>query len=59
MDETNKDILRLLRYNGRMSFTEIGEEQELPRGVMKCVTRLNETKNVCNYLKGCENYAIS
>ncbi len=43
MDDTNKDILRLLRDNGRMSFTEIGERLGISRvAVKKRVTKLEE-----------------
>ena len=41
MDDTNKDILRLLRDNGRMTFTEIGERLDLSRvAVSKRVAKL-------------------
>lgn len=43
MDETNKAILRLLKENGRMSFTEIGEELGISRvSVKKRVEKLEE-----------------
>ena len=43
MDDTNKSILRLLRDNGRMSFTEIGEELGISRvAVQKRVKKLEE-----------------
>lgn len=43
VDETNKSILRLLRDNGRMSFTEIGEELGISRvAVQKRVKKLEE-----------------
>lgn len=43
MDKTNKDILRLLRDNGRMSFTDIGKELGISRvAVMKRVKKLEE-----------------
>ena len=35
MDDTNKDILRLLRDNGRMSYTEIGSRLGLSRVAVK------------------------
>ncbi len=39
----NKDILRLLRDNGRMSFTEIGEQLGISRvAAMKRVKKLEE-----------------
>ena len=45
MDETNKDILRLLRDNGRMSFTDIGKELGISRvAVMKRVKKLEEER---------------
>ena len=35
IDETNKEILRLLKDNGRMSFTEIGEKLGISRVAVK------------------------
>ena len=35
MDETNKDILRLLRDNGRMPFSEIGARLGISRVAVK------------------------
>ncbi len=43
MDDTNKDILRLLRKNGRMSFTEIGNQLGISRvAVKKRVEKLED-----------------
>ena len=43
MDDTNKDILRLLRKNGRMSFTEIGNRLGISRvAVKKRVEKLED-----------------
>lgn len=50
MDETNKDILRLLRDNGRMSFTEIGERLGISRvAVKKRVAKLEEAGIIRGY----------
>ena len=50
MDDTNKDILRLLRDNGRMSFTEIGEKLGISRvAVMKRVKKLEEAGIIRGY----------
>ena len=50
IDDTNKDILRLLRDNGRMSFTEIGESLGLSRvAVKKRVKKLEETGIIRGY----------
>ena len=50
MDEMNKSILRLLRDNGRMSFTEIGEELGISRvAVKKRVTRMEEEGIIRGY----------
>ena len=50
MDETNKDILRLLRDNGRMSFTDIGKELGISRvAVMKRVKKLEEEGIIRGY----------
>ena len=50
MDEMNKEILRLLRENGRMSFTEIGEKLGISRvAVMKRVTKLEEAGIIRGY----------
>ena len=35
MDETNKEILRLLQKNGRMPFSEIGEAVGISRVAVK------------------------
>ena len=43
IDDLNRDILRLLRDNARMSFTEIGEKVGISRvAVMKRVKKLEE-----------------
>ena len=43
MDDTNKEILRLLSEDGRMSFTEIGQKLGMSRvAVMKRVKKLEE-----------------
>ena len=50
MDETNKDILRLLRDNGRMSFTDIGKELGISGvAVMKRVMKLEEEGIIRGY----------
>jgi DNA-binding Lrp family transcriptional regulator len=50
IDDTNKEILRLLEHNGRMSFTEIGEELGLSRvAVKKRVTKLEEVGIIRGY----------
>ena len=50
MDDTNKDILKLLRDNGRMSFTEIGERLGLSRvAVKKRVSKLEEAGIIRGY----------
>lgn len=50
MDEINKGILRLLRDDGRMSFTEIGERLGISRvAVKKRVLKLEETGIIRGY----------
>ena len=50
MDDTNKDILRLLQDNGRMSFTEIGNRLGISRvAVKKRVTKLEEEGIIRGY----------
>ena len=50
MDETDKDILRLLSHNGRMSFTEIGKQIGMSRvAVMKRVKKLEEEGVIRGY----------
>ncbi|MBO5610759.1 MAG: Lrp/AsnC family transcriptional regulator [Eubacterium sp.] len=50
MDDTNKDILRLLRKNGRMSFTEIGDQIGISRvAVKKRVEKLEEAGIIRGY----------
>ena len=50
IDDTNRDILRLLKHNGRMSFTEIGEELGMSRvAVKKRVTKLEEAGIIRGY----------
>ena len=50
MDDTNKDILKLLRDNGRMSFTEIGERLGLSRvAVKKRVAKLEDAGIIRGY----------
>ena len=50
IDDTNMEILRLLKHNGRMSFTEIGEELGLSRvAVKKRVTKLEEAGIIRGY----------
>lgn len=50
MDDTNKEILRLLREDGRMSFTEIGQKLGMSRvAVMKRVKKLEEDGIIRGY----------
>ena len=50
IDDTNMEILRLLKHNGRMSFTEIGEELGMSRvAVKKRVTKLEEAGIIRGY----------
>ena len=50
MDETNKDILRLLRDNGRMPFSEIGARLGISRvAVKKRVMKLEEEGVIRGY----------
>ena len=50
MDDMNKDILRILRDNGRMSFTDIGKELGISRvAVKKRVTKLEEEGVIRGY----------
>ena len=50
IDDTNKDILRLLRDNGRMSFTEIGDQLGMSRvAAKKRVAKLEEAGIICGY----------
>ena len=50
IDDLNKDILRLLRDNGRMSFTEIGEKVGISRvAVMKRVKKLEDAGVIRGY----------
>ncbi|MCR5105278.1 MAG: Lrp/AsnC family transcriptional regulator [Eubacterium sp.] len=50
MDDTNKEILKFLEMNGRMSFTEIGEKLGLSRvAVKKRVTKLEESGVIRGY----------
>ena len=50
MDDTNKDILRLLKRNGRMSFTEIGNQLGISRvAVKKRVEKLEEAGIIRGY----------
>ena len=50
IDDTNKDILRLLKDNGRMSFTEIGEKLGISRvAVKKRITKLEEAGIIRGY----------
>ena len=50
MDEINMDILRLLKDNGRMSFTEIGKELGISRvAVMKRVKKLEDDGIIHGY----------
>ena len=50
MDETNKEILRLLRDNGRMPFSEIGEKLGITRvAVKKRVAKLEEEGIIRGY----------
>ncbi|SEQ38544.1 DNA-binding transcriptional regulator, Lrp family [Lachnospiraceae bacterium NE2001] len=50
IDDTNKDILRLLKDNGRMSFTKIGEELGMSRvAVKKRVSKLEEAGVIRGY----------
>ncbi|MBR1507945.1 MAG: Lrp/AsnC family transcriptional regulator [Eubacterium sp.] len=51
MDETNKEILRLLRRDGRMSFTDIGKELGISRvAVQKRVKKLEEEGIIKGYM---------
>ena len=50
IDDTNKDILRLLRDNGRMTFAEIGERLGLSRvAVKKRVVKLEQAGVIRGY----------
>ena len=50
MDETNKDILRLLRDNGRMPFSEIGARLGISRvAVKKRVMKLEKEGVIRGY----------
>ena len=50
MDDTNKDILKLLKDNGRMSFTEIGEKLGISRvAVKKRVAKLEQEGIIRGY----------
>lgn len=50
MDDTNKGILRLLKKNGRMSFTEIGDQIGISRvAVKKRVEKLEEAGIIRGY----------
>ena len=50
MDETNKAILRLLRDNGRMPFSEIGEKIGISRvAVKKRVKKLEDEGIIRGY----------
>jgi Transcriptional regulators len=50
IDDTNKEILRLLRQDGRMSFTDIGKELGLSRvAVKKRVAKLEELGIIRGY----------
>ncbi|MCR5226546.1 MAG: AsnC family transcriptional regulator [Eubacterium sp.] len=50
IDDTNKEILRLLRQDGRMSFTDIGRELGLSRvAVKKRVAKLEELGIIRGY----------
>lgn len=50
MDDMNKDILGILKENGRMSFTEIGDRLGISRvAVMKRVKKLEEDGVIRGY----------
>ena len=50
IDDTNKDILRLLKDNGRMTFAEIGERLGLSRvAVKKRVVKLEQAGIIRGY----------
>lgn len=50
MDDTNKDILKLLKEDGRMSFTEIGDKLGISRvAVKKRVAKL-EQEGIIRYI---------
>ena len=50
IDDTDKDILRILRDNGRMSFTEIGKSLGLSRvAIKKRVSKLEEAGIIRGY----------
>ncbi len=50
IDDTNKEILRLLRQDGRISFTDIGKELGLSRvAVKKRVAKLEELGIIRGY----------
>ena len=50
MDDMNKDILGILKENGRMSFTEIGDRLGISRvAVMKRVKKLEEEGVIRGY----------
>ena len=50
IDDTDKDILRILRDNGRMSFTEIGNKLGMSRvAIKKRVVKLEEAGIIRGY----------
>ena len=50
MDDTNKDILRILKDNGRMSFTEIGKKLGISRvAVQKRVKKMEDEGIIRGY----------
>lgn len=50
IDDTNKDILKILRSNGRMSFTEIGDMLGISRvAVQKRVKKMEEAGIIRGY----------
>jgi Transcriptional regulators len=50
IDDTDKDILRILRDNGRMSFTEIGNKLGMSRvAIKKRVVKLEESGIIRGY----------
>ncbi len=50
IDDTDKDILRILRDNGRMSFTEIGNKLGISRvAIKKRVVKLEESGIIRGY----------
>ena len=59
MDEIDKIIIHLLKENGRMSLTELGEHIGISRvAVRKRIKKLEETGIICGYkaVIKCDDY---